>query len=286
MTIVLDGKKVANYLNARSEAQVSVFKDLNIQPKLVIVSVGDDAASASYIRTKTNLASKIGIETEVMHIDKDTSSNELIRHIRALNKDDAVHGIIVQLPLPSHIYTPEVLKNIDPNKDVDGLTAYNLGKTFINADFERLSPCTPSGIIELLNFYETPVIGKNVVVIGSSILAGKSMAVMMINRGATVTVCNSKTADLTSHTKNADILIVAVGKPNLITDNMVKKGVIVIDVGINRLEDNSIVGDVDFEAVSKKASAITPVPGGIGPLTVACLMRNLLRSLRSQLYNK
>jgi methylenetetrahydrofolate dehydrogenase (NADP+)/methenyltetrahydrofolate cyclohydrolase len=193
-----------------------------------------------------------------------------------------VNGILVQLPLPDHIYEPEIIKAISPYKDVDGFTAYNIGKMFISTDFEELAPCTPLGIIRILEHYNIEIEGKEVVIVGRSNIVGKPVAMMMLNRGATVTVCHSKTKDLAAHTKNADILVVAVGKEKFITEDMVKDGAVVIDVGINRTEDGKLVGDTDFENISKKVDYITPVPGGCGPMTVACLMENIVKATIKQ----
>ena len=203
--------------------------------------------------------------------------------IEELNADTDVSGFIVQLPLPKHLesHVPEIIRAIDPKKDVDGFGAYNLGKVFLSKEFEHLPPATPTGIIAMLDYYKIDVSGKHAVVVGRSNIVGKPVAVMLINRGATVTVCNSKTAYLAAMTKQADILISAVGKPKLITADMVKEGVVVVDVGMNRTEEG-LQGDVDFEAVKEVASAITPVPGGVGPMTVASLLRNCVRAKERQ----
>ncbi|MBD3328830.1 bifunctional methylenetetrahydrofolate dehydrogenase/methenyltetrahydrofolate cyclohydrolase, partial [Candidatus Peregrinibacteria bacterium] len=185
-------------------------------------------------------------------------------------------------PLPKHIYEPDVIKAIDPAKDVDGFTAYNLGKVFLDPKFEDLPPCTPAGVIEMFDYYNIDVTGKEACIVGKSNIAGKPMAVMLMNRHATVTVCHRETKDLAKHTKEADIIVVAVGKPNLITAEMVKDGAIIVDIGINRLEDGRLVGDVDFENVGKKASYITPVPGGCGLMTVACLTANVVKAAKKQ----
>jgi methylenetetrahydrofolate dehydrogenase (NADP+)/methenyltetrahydrofolate cyclohydrolase len=281
---LLDGKKVAQELYQKLQGEVITLQQKGIRPKLVIILVGKDPASLSYIKQKTKACEQIGIIGEVMNLNTDeVDTAKLVDLIYNLNKNAEVHGILMQLPLPKHVYAPEVLKAIDPKKDVDGFTAYNLGKMFISKEFEDLAPCTPSGIIKLLDYYKIDVYGRKVTMVGASNTVGKPTAIMLLHRGATVTICNSKTKDLASHTKRADILIVAVGKTKMISADMVKEGATVIDVGINRTEEGKLVGDTDFEALKEKVSAITPVPGGCGPMTVACLMENVIKAaLREQ----
>jgi len=281
---LLDGKKVAAAMYEKLKVELASLKKKKIIPKLVIIQVGDDRASLSYIRSKMKVSQNLGIKSELLKFaPKEVTTEKLIRLINRLNRDKSVNAILVQVPLPSHIYEPEVFKAINPYKDVDGFTAYNLGKTFLSTEFEELAPCTPLGIIRLLDYYKIKVTGKEAVVVGASNLTGKPMALMLINRRATVTDCHSKTRNLAEHTRRADILIVAVGKEKLITADMVKKGAVVVDIGINRNKDGKMVGDVDFEKVSKKASYITPVPGGAGPLTVASLMENICKATLKQL---
>ncbi len=277
--ILLDGKKVAGQVLTRVAGEVSA---LGKPLKLVIVQVGNDPASDVYIRQKLKAAENTGIQGVHEHLPETMTTDELIAKVHALNEDSTVTGILVQAPLPKHIDTPLVFKAIAAAKDVDGFTAYNMGKMFLEKQFEDLVPCTARGVLEILGAYNIDVSGKEVVVVGRSNIVGKPLAVMLLNRGATVTVCHSKTVDLASHTKRADILVVAVGKAKMITADMVKEGAVVIDVGINRLADGKLCGDVDFEGVSTKASAITPVPGGVGPMTVACLMDNVVRAARRQ----
>lgn len=284
---IMDGKLVAETIYTRLQGEIAALKEKGIHPKLVIILVGDDLASLSYIRSKTKAAEKTGVLSEVItYKSEEIDTQGLIAKIHELNADDSVHGILVQVPLPKHIATPLVMKAIDPKKDVDGFTAYNLGKMFLSAEFEYLVPCTPLGVIRMLEHYKISVSGKEAVMVGASNLVGKPMAVMLINRKATVTVCNSKTPDLAVHTKRADILIVAVGKIGLITPDMVKEGAVVVDVGINRNAEGKIVGDVDFEKVAPKTSFITPVPGGCGLMTVACLMENVFRAASERLQSK
>ena len=274
---LLDGRLVSDLLLKGVSHKVSALKKKKIAPKLVIIIVGDNPASLSYIRQKSNAAQKTGIVCEVKNLPEKTTTKNLVSLIEKLNKDNKTHGILVQLPLPPKIETPLVIRAVDPKKDVDGFNAYNLGKMFLSKEFEKLAPCTPSGIIKLLEHYKISVAGKNVTIVGRSNIVGKPLAVMLINRDATVTVCHSKTRNLTDYTKRADILVAAVGRPNFIKAAMVKTGAIVIDVGVNKV-DGKLVGDVDFKAVAKKASFISPVPGGIGPMTVACLMENVIKT--------
>ncbi len=280
---LLDGKLVAQELYTKLLGDVQALKAKDIQPKLVIILVGDDPASQSYIRSKTKASEKLGIESELItYKPEEIDTPRLIAKINELNNDDSVNGILVQLPLPDHIYEPEIIKTISPVKDVDGFTAYNIGKMFLSTDFEELAPCTPLGIIRMLEHYNIDVAGKEAVVVGRSNIVGKPAGVMLLNRGATVTVCHSKTKDLKFHTSRADILVVAVGKSKLITADMVKEGAVVIDVGMNRNEAGKLEGDVDFENVKNKASYITPVPGGCGLMTVACLMENVVKATIKQ----
>ncbi len=280
---ILDGKRVSEELYKKLQGDVAALKEKNVQPKLVIVQVGDDPASSSYIKGKLKASERIGVETEHLHFKTgDLDTEGLIAKVHELNSDSAVTGILVQMPLPADMYAPEVMKAIDQKKDVDGFTAYNLGKMFLGTEFEELAPCTPLGIIRILEHYKIPVEGKEVVVVGRSNIVGKPISVMMVNRGATVTVCNSKTKNLSEHTRRADVLIVAVGKAKMLVADMVKEGAVVIDVGINRTPEGKLVGDVDFDEVSKKVAAITPVPGGCGPMTVACLMENVVKAARKQ----
>lgn len=257
-----------------------LLKRRKITPKLVIILVGNNPASLSYIKQKENAALKTGIAYEQKNLSARTSTAVLVKLIEKLNRDKKTHGILVQLPLPRHIKTPLVIRAIDPKKDVDGFHAYNIGKMFLSKEFEDLAPCTPRGIIKMLEFYNISPKGKHAVIIGRSNIVGKPVAIMLINRDATVTVCHSKTKNLAALTRQADILIAAAGKPGFVKANMVKKGAVVIDVGVTKVE-NKLAGDVDFENVKRKASWISPVPGGVGPMTVACLMENTVRAAES-----
>lgn len=252
----------------------------HMHPKLGVILVGKDPASLSYIRQKQKACAATGIEWEQFDYETDVTTEDLIDKINDLNEDSTFHGILVQLPVPDQVYEPDVIKAIDPKKDVDGFTAYNVGKMFLSAEFEDLASCTPSGVIKMLEYYDIEIEGKEAVVVGHSNIVGKPLSTMLLNRNATVTTCHIHTKDLDAHTKRADILCVAVGKPGLITADMIKDGAVVIDIGITKCEDGKLRGDADFEEVSKKASYITPVPGGVGPMTVACLMENTVNACK------
>jgi methylenetetrahydrofolate dehydrogenase (NADP+) / methenyltetrahydrofolate cyclohydrolase len=270
---LLDGKLVSQKVLSEVKEKVELLKSDGISPKLAVVMVGNNPASLSYIRQKRKACEFTGFEWEQIDLPEDTKHEKLIEIVEELNERKDMHGILVQLPLPDHIYTPEIIKAIDPKKDVDGFHAYNLGKMFLSTEFEELSPCTPMGVIKMLDEYGIDVAGMDATVVGASNIVGKPMGTMLLNRQATVTTCHIKTKDLKKHTLNADLLVVGVGKAGLITADMVKDGAIVVDIGCNKV-DGKLCGDVDFEEVSKKASYITPVPGGCGPMTVACLMEN------------
>lgn len=275
---LLDGKLVSAELLQSLKPKV---QELN--PKLVVVQVGDDPASTSYIKQKVKSCDKIRMRHEHRHLPDSTTLEDLFAVIDQLNADDDVSGFFVQLPLPDHLqdHVPEIMRAIDPGKDVDGFTAYNLGKMFLSPEFEHLPPATPSGVIALLDHYGIEIEGKEAVVVGHSNTVGKPLSTMLLNRNATVTTCHAQTADLGSHTRQADILCSAVGKPGLISADMVKEGAVVVDIGITRTDDG-LKGDVDFDAVQEKASYISPVPGGVGPMTVASLMRNCVRAKERQ----
>ena len=274
---LLDGKALSAKLIESVKEEAARLK-----PKLTVILVGENPASLAYVRNKKKACDVAGIEYEERNFPPSITQEELIKEIETVNEDSSVDGLIVQLPLPDHIYVPLVIRSIDPKKDVDGFHAYNIGKMFLSPEFEDLPPATPLGIVKMLDHYNSPIQGQEVVVVGHSNIVGKPIGLMMLNRNATVTTCHIYTKDLASHTKRADILIVAVGKEKLITADMVKKGVVVVDVGINRTKEGKLCGDVDFEAVSKKASYISPVPGGVGPMTVAALILNTVRAAKRQ----
>lgn len=283
MNKIIDGKRVATELNKNLKTKInSIYDIIHIRPKLATIQVGDDPASDIYIRIKERMCNEIGIEPLIIHLDKNISPTQLFDHIENLNQDASVHGILLQLPLPSQLakFTTEFIYKISHDKDVDGLHPFNKGKLF---DYqETLAPCTPKGIIALTEYYQIELSGKHVVLINRSNLVGKPLIFMLLKRNATITVCHSYTSILDEHTTRADILIVAVGIPNFITKEKIKEGSIVFDVGINRI-DGKLCGDVDFEDVLPKCSKITPVPGGVGPMTVASLMENTYRAYSSQL---
>ncbi len=276
---ILFGKPVADALLESLKSDVQ-----KLNPKLVVVQVGEDPASTSYIRQKLLSCEAVGMRHEHRHLDERTTLPELMHTIEELNNDADVTGFIVQLPLPKHLtpHVPQVIRAIDPKKDIDGFGAYNLGKMFLSAEFEHLPPATPAGVIEMLAHYKISIEGKHAVIVGRSNIVGKPLAIMLLNRGATVTVCHSRTKNLAEITRQADILCAAVGSPKMITKDMVKKGAVIIDIGVSRTE-KGLSGDVDFEAVLDVASAITPVPKGVGPMTVASLIRNCVTAKRRQI---
>jgi len=262
----------------RNESAVRVerLKSRGIVPGLAVVIVGDDPASQVYVRNKAVASGGIGMHSQVHALSADTTQQQLLAFIHSLNADRAVHGILVQLPLPRHIDSRAIVAAIDPDKDVDGFHYFNVGALVVGE--EAFYPCTPWGVMKMLEHEGVKVEGMNAVVVGRSTIVGKPMALMLINAGATVTVCHSKTRDLGAVTRQADLLVAAVGKPRMITASMVKPGAVVIDVGINRLPDGKLAGDVDFAGVAEVASMITPVPGGVGPMTIAMLLANTVKS--------
>lgn len=274
--MILDGKSIKSKILDELKEEVSKMEE---KPSFVVIQVGDNPASNVYIKQKGKMAEYIGYGYQHIRLDENITEEELLSRIDELNKDKNIHGILVQMPLPSHIDTNKIQNAVLPEKDVDGLSDMNAGMLFHGKD--ALFSCTPYGVMELFKRYDISVTSKHVVVVGRSNLVGKPMATMLTNEGATVTLCHSKTVDLAKYTKDADILIVTVGKPKLITEDMVSDGAIVIDVGINRLE-TGLCGDVDYENVSKKAKYITPVPGGVGPMTVAMLAMNVLKAYKIQ----
>ncbi len=275
---ILSGREVADHLFEELKPLIKEY-----DPQLVIVQVGENAASASYIKQKLKSADALGLRHELLRLKDDTKLSQLMALIDDLNRDADVSGFIIQLPLPPHLdkNVPQIIRAIAPNKDIDGFGAYNLGKMFLSTEFEDLPPATPSGVIRILDYYKLPIEGKHAVIVGRSNIVGKPLAIMLLNRGATVTICHSKTPDLGAITRQADILCSAVGKAKIITADMVKPGAVVIDIGVTR-DEEGLKGDVDFDAVKEVASAITPVPGGVGPMTVASLIRNCVRAKERQ----
>jgi methylenetetrahydrofolate dehydrogenase (NADP+)/methenyltetrahydrofolate cyclohydrolase len=273
---IIDGKEVAASLRRELKTRVAALSRAGIVPGLAVILVGEDPASAVYVRNKIHACEAVGIRSFSHRLDASTTTAELVALIERLNADPQVHGVLVQLPLPKHIDMRRVLEAIDANKDVDGFHLYNVGGLVLGET--AFPPCTPFGVVKLLEYANIPFEGQNIVVVGASNIVGKPMALMMMARDATVAICHAKTRDLAQFTILADILVVAAGRPNLILPQMVKTGAVVIDVGINRLPDGRLVGDVDFEGVREKASYITPVPGGVGPMTVTMLLENTITS--------
>lgn len=277
---IIDGKEVSSYVKQQVKLQTDILKQQGITPCLAVIIVEGDPASRVYVNNKKRACEVCGIKSLEYALAGDVSEEELLALIDKLNNDSSVNGILCQLPVPKHIDEKKVIDAISPAKDVDGFSAENVGKIWLG-DYS-ISPCTPMGVIELLDYYKIDVQGKNCVVVGRSNIVGKPMAALLLERNATVTVCHSKTKDLASFTKNADIIVAAVGRAGFITADMVSEGAVVIDVGINRLSDGKLAGDVDFEAIKEKASYITPVPGGCGPMTIAVLMKNTIEATKMQ----
>lgn len=277
---ILDGKYVSKKVRDSIKENIDEIKEsIGKVPGLAVIQVGDNLASKIYVNSKVKQCCEVGIESFSFLLPNTVTEKELLDKIDELNKDDKIDGILVQLPLPEHINEPKVIDKIDISKDVDGFKPENLGKVLLG-DKTALVSCTPAGIIELFKEYKIKLEGKDVVVIGRSNIVGKPMTALLINEGATVTVCNSRTKNIEEKTKKADVVIVAVGKANFLTGDMVKDGAIVIDVGINRDSSNKLCGDVEFETVKNKASYITPVPGGVGPMTIAMLLKNTLKAFK------
>lgn len=270
----LDGKAIAAQILADVAAQVATADAAGIHFALSVVLVGSHSASATYVRNKQRTAAKVGIESELVSLPDDVSTEDLLAQVDRLNADPNVDGILVQLPLPAHVAEQAVLQRIDPNKDVDGFHPVNAGRNFVGID--AVWPCTPAGIMEMLRREGIDPAGKHAVVVGRSNIVGKPMAMLLLGANATVTICHSKTPDLPAITRQADILVVAVGRPNVIGANAVKRDAVVIDVGMNRV-DGKLTGDVAFDEVEPNCAAITPVPGGVGPLTIAMLMANTVQ---------
>lgn len=271
---LLNGKELAQKLQQEMTQEVTELKEKGLQPGLAVILVGEDPASQVYVRNKERAANNIGMYSVVYRLPETTSEADLITKIEELNHDDKVHGILVQLPLPKHINEDLVLDTIDPAKDVDGFHPMNLGNLF--AGKPTMIPCTPAGIMELIKLSGLDLAGKNAVIIGRSNIVGKPMAHLLLQANVTVTICHSKTKDLPKVAKQADVLVVAIGRANFVTADFVKEGAVVIDVGINRDENNKLTGDVKFDEVAPLTSYITPVPGGVGPMTITMLMRQTI----------
>ena len=278
MANLIDGKLISTQIKDELKEEVSKLKEQGVEGSLAVIQVGSDPASSVYVRNKKRACEYIGIKSLSYELDENTSEAEVLELIEKLNKDDSVNGILCQLPLPKHIDEDKVIDAIAPQKDVDGFSPQSVGAMVIGKP--GFLPCTPAGIIQLLKRSNIEIEGKNCVVVGRSNIVGKPMSLLMLRENATVTICHSRTKDLKEVCSKADILIVAIGKPLFIDDSYVKDGAVVIDVGIHRDADNELCGDVDFDAVAPKASYITPVPGGVGPMTIAMLMNNCVSAMK------
>lgn len=278
MAKLIDGKQIASDIRQELKLEVEQLREQGIRPGLMVILVGNNPASESYIRGKVRAATEVGIASEVIRMSEEVTEAQLLDKIQELNQDSSVHGILVQLPLPNHIEELKVIEAISPEKDVDGFTPINVGRMMIG--LECYLPCTPYGIMQLLERSNVTIEGKHVVVIGRSNIVGKPVSMLLQRANATVTMCHSRTPNLETYTRQADIIVSAVGKVGLITADHIQEGAVVIDVAMNRNEEGKLVGDVVFNEVAEKASAITPVPGGVGPMTIAMLMLNTIESAK------
>ena len=285
MAKILDGKAVSQRVkNALKDETEKFVEKYGVRPGLAVVIVGDDPASRVYVNSKKKACAEIGYYSEEHALPESTTEDELLSLVEKLNGDEKIHGILVQLPLPKHIDEEKIINAINPKKDVDAFHPVNVGKIMIgNFDF---LPCTPAGVMELINDAGIDLTGKNCVVVGRSNIVGKPQAMLLLHKNATVTICHSKTKNIKEITKNADVLVAAVGRAQMFDGDYIKDGAVVIDVGMNRLENKKLVGDVDFESAAKKASYITPVPGGVGPMTIAMLMKNTLTAAKNAVLGK
>ena len=283
MTTLIDGKELAKKIRAEAKLKVDELKNNGIFPKLAVIMVGDDPSSKIYVKNKSKACEEVGIGYEEHLLEESIEMKDLLDLIEELNEREDIHGILLQSPIPKNLDINLAFRSINPKKDVDGFNPVNVGKLSLNQ--ECFVPCTPFGVIKMLEEYNVNIEGKHAVVLGRSNIVGKPMIQCLLNKNATVTVCHSKTTNIKEMTKQADILVCAIGKPKFVTEDMVKDGVIIIDVGINRNENGKICGDVDFENVKDKANLITPVPGGVGPMTIAMLMYNIVKAARNELNN-
>ena len=280
MAIIIDGKNLAKKIRQELKEECDELKKNGINPKLAVIMVGDDPASKVYVRNKSKACEDVGIDYEEFILKKETTQEELIELIKKLNNDNNINGILLQSPIPKHLNINEAFKSITYMKDVDGFTPSSVGKLCIGED--TFISCTPYGVMKMFEEYNIDLTGKDVVILGRSNIVGKPLIQCCLQKNATVTVCHSKTKNLAEHTKRADVVISAIGQSKFVKADMVKDGAVVIDVGINRGEDGKLTGDVDFENVEKKASYITPVPGGVGPMTIAMLMNNVIKAAKEQ----
>lgn len=276
MAIIIDGKELARKTREKLKTKCEEIKEKGIIPKLAVIMVGEDKASQVYVKNKSKACNEIGIEFEEFLLGEETKQEELIKLIENLNNDDKIHGILLQSPIPKNLDINEAFRTISPKKDVDGFNPINVGKLCLGQD--TFISCTPYGIMKMFEEYNIDLEGKEVVIVGRSNIVGKPLIQCCLNKNATVTVCHSKTKNLKEHTSRADVVIAAIGKSKLITADMIKEGAVVIDVGINRDIEGKLSGDVDFDNIKEKASYITPVPGGVGPMTIAMLMNNVIKA--------
>lgn len=280
MAEILNGKELAKKIRTNLKVEVEELKKQKKYPKLAVIMVGNDQASSIYVKNKSKACDEIGIDFEEYLLPEETTMQELLSLITKLNEEKEIKGILLQSPIPAHLDIQKAFETINPKKDVDGFHPISVGQACIGQD--TFIPCTPLGIVRLLEEYKIPIEGKNVVILGRSNIVGKPLMQCMLKKNATVTICHSKTRNIQEITKQADILIVAIGKPKFITEEMVKENAVVIDVGMNRLENGKLCGDIDYEGVEKKASYITPVPGGVGPMTIAMLMQNVVKATKME----
>ncbi len=276
--ILLNGKELARKIQGEVTKEVELLKQASITPGLAVILIGNDPASMVYVKKKAEACKEVGIYSVVHEMPENIKEEAILNTIKLMNENSNINGILVQLPLPKHINQTKILETIDPKKDVDGFHPFNMGRLVLGLD--SFVPCTPLGVMKMFEEYKIELQGKNVCVIGASNIVGKPMAALLLNENATVDICHIYTKNLKEHTQRADIVIVGVGKAGLITEDMIKEDAIVIDIGINRLDNGKLVGDVDFEKVSKKCSYITPVPGGVGPMTIAMLMSNTIKATK------
>ncbi|AGO29333.1 TPA: bifunctional methylenetetrahydrofolate dehydrogenase/methenyltetrahydrofolate cyclohydrolase FolD [Staphylococcus aureus] len=271
---ILDGKQIAKDYRQGLQNQVEALKEKGFTPKLSVILVGNDGASQSYVRSKKKAAEKIGMISEIVHLEETATEEEVLNELNRLNNDDSVSGILVQVPLPKQVSEQKILEAINPDKDVDGFHPINIGKLYI--DEQTFVPCTPLGIMEILKHADIDLEGKNAVVIGRSHIVGQPVSKLLLQKNASVTILHSRSKDMASYLKDADVIVSAVGKPGLVTKDVVKEGAVIIDVGNTPDEDGKLKGDVDYDAVKEIAGAITPVPGGVGPLTITMVLNNTL----------
>lgn len=271
---ILDGKQIAKDYRQGLQSQVEALKEKGFTPKLSVILVGNDGASQSYVRSKKKAAEKIGIISEIVHLEETATEEEVLNELNRLNNDDSVSGILVQVPLPKQVSEQKILEAINPDKDVDGFHPINIGKLYI--DEQTFVPCTPLGIMEILKHADIDLEGKNAVVIGRSHIVGQPVSKLLLQKNASVTILHSRSKDMASYLKDADVIVSAVGKPGLVTKDVVKEGAVIIDVGNTPDENGKLKGDVDYDAVKEIAGAITPVPGGVGPLTITMVLNNTL----------